>query len=248
MNDSAEPKLPPVPWTIGDIVRSILLVVLGVLALNVPLLIILVARVLLDGSSAFAQALRSPLVLGATVIAGEVVFFLAAWIFSVRKYGGDWRLLGYRVFPARRGLSLSLLVVVFCLGVNVIYGLIINALGRQDLIPQQPVLEQLGRGPLGVLILFLAASVAAPLAEETFFRGFLFPGLARRVGGILAAIISAAAFAAAHFEIGALAPIFVLGLALTWLYHETRSLWPCILVHASYNTLAIIATLTAQQG
>ncbi|TAK28751.1 MAG: CPBP family intramembrane metalloprotease [Chloroflexota bacterium] len=248
MNDSTERKLPTVPWTIGDIIRAVILLAFGIIVLNVSLLAVVAVQSWLGNAAMFSELQRSPLVIGPTLIGGEALFFLAAWLFSVRKYGGDWKLLGYRVFPSSRGLSLAIVVVVFCLAVNVVYGLILNALGRQDLIPRQPVLDQLGRGPLGVAILFLAASVAAPLAEETFFRGFLFPGLARRLGTILAAVICAAAFAAAHFEIGALAPIFVLGLALTWLYYETRSLWPSILVHASYNTLAVLATLLVQQG
>lgn len=248
MSDSAERNLPMVPWTMGDIVKAVVLLIIGVIALNVPILIFLVVQVFVDGLSDVAQMMRSPLLIGIAVIAGEVVFFLAAWAFSVRKYGGDWKLLGFRAYDATRTFFLVLLVVVLCEAVTVAYGLLINALGRQDLLPHQPVLEQLGRGPLGIALLFLAASVAAPLAEETFFRGFLFAGVARRVGPILAAIISAAAFASAHFEIGALAPIFALGLALTWLYYYTRSLWPSIIVHASYNTLAIVATLVSQQS
>src|SRR3990170_5025356 len=112
MSDSAERNLPTVPWTIGDIAKAIVLLVIGVLALNVPLLIILVVPVFMDGFSGAAQVMRSPLVLGLAVIAGEVVFFVAAWAFSIRKYGGDWRLLGYRVFDATRTFFLVLLVVV----------------------------------------------------------------------------------------------------------------------------------------
>jgi hypothetical protein len=40
-----------------------------------------------------------------------------------------------------------------------------------------------------------------------------------------------------------LVPIFLLGLMLAWLYHKTKSIWPCIIVHAAYNSIAVISMI-----
>src|SRR5262249_46744521 len=46
---------------------------------------------------------------------------------------------------------------------------------------------------------------------------------------------SAALFAAAHLNLYQLATAFAIGIVAGWLYERCRSLWPCILLHASYN-------------
>ena len=32
----------------------------------------------------------------------------------------------------------------------------------------------------------------------------------------------------------------ILGLMLAWLFNKTRSVWPCIIVHCAYNSIALI--------
>jgi membrane protease YdiL (CAAX protease family) len=85
--------------------------------------------------------------------------------------------------------------------------------------------------------------VIAPLFEETFFRGFLFPGFARSWGLLLGAIASAAVFAFSHQQLDIFVPLFALGLALAWVYHVSRSIWGSIALHSIWNGLAVIAWL-----
>ena len=82
--------------------------------------------------------------------------------------------------------------------------------------------------------------LVAPVVEETFFRGFVFPGIGRRYGMWWGATVSAALFAAMHVSLGALFPLFVMGLLLAWVYFRTRSIWACIGFHAAYNSVALI--------
>jgi membrane protease YdiL (CAAX protease family) len=41
----------------------------------------------------------------------------------------------------------------------------------------------------------------------------------------------------AHLNLYQLVIGFTLGMIAGWLYERTRSLWPCILLHGSYNSL-----------
>ena len=84
----------------------------------------------------------------------------------------------------------------------------------------------------------------APVAEEFFFRGFLFQGLRESWGVWIAAPASGLIFGAIHFEPDKLVPLAILGTALAIVLHRTRSLWPCILLHALNNSIAFVVLLS----
>ena len=105
-----------------------------------------------------------------------------------------------------------------------------------DLVPP-PLPEELASGDLKLLT-FLSIVLIAPMAEELFFRGFLFAGLLRRFGPWGAGAISAAAFATTHLDVALLGPAFLGGSVFAWLYWRTGSLWPAILAHTSQNAIA----------
>lgn len=82
--------------------------------------------------------------------------------------------------------------------------------------------------------LLFSMVVAAPLAEEMLYRGFLLQRWARRWGTRSGVVLSSVAFAIGHAEwVGH----FVIGVAFAMLYLRTRSLWVPILSHAIYNCI-----------
>jgi membrane protease YdiL (CAAX protease family) len=96
-----------------------------------------------------------------------------------------------------------------------------------------------GEGVLRVLTIAVVA-VLIPFVEETFFRGFLFAGLAARFGVLTGLIVSAAVFAVAHADVRVFIPIFVAGLLFGWAYHKTKTLWVPIAAHACQNLAAVM--------
>ncbi|MCH8191076.1 MAG: CPBP family intramembrane metalloprotease [Chloroflexi bacterium] len=88
-----------------------------------------------------------------------------------------------------------------------------------------------------------AAQLVAPLAEETFFRGFVFAGLRSRFGFKGAAIAASGLFAVAHIQPITFVPIFMIGFVLAWIYAGTGSLGAAILVHAAYNGIIMALVL-----
>lgn len=85
----------------------------------------------------------------------------------------------------------------------------------------------------------VVAAVVAPLVEEIFFRGFLFQGFRQRYGWISAMLLSSAIFAAAHLDLVALIPTFILGCLLAYVYHRSNSLWPGIILHFLVNSFGL---------
>jgi membrane protease YdiL (CAAX protease family) len=84
----------------------------------------------------------------------------------------------------------------------------------------------------------------APVAEEFFFRGFLFQSLRKSLSVWIAAPASGLIFGVLHFAPDKLVPLAILGTALAYVFHRTRSLWPCIMLHALNNTIAFTVLLS----
>lgn len=89
--------------------------------------------------------------------------------------------------------------------------------------------------------------IAAPIAEEAFFRGFLLGGLRRARDGVwgrrIALPVSAVLFAVSHFYIPLLIPFTISALLFGLLYIRTNSLTAPTLAHSAHNTIAFIVTL-----
>jgi membrane protease YdiL (CAAX protease family) len=81
------------------------------------------------------------------------------------------------------------------------------------------------------------AVVIAPVAEEFLFRGVLYPFI-RQLGYPRLAVFGVSfLFALIHLNAVIFAPLFVLALALTWLYENTGSLLAPIAAHSLFNAV-----------
>ena len=118
---------------------------------------------------------------------------------------------------------------------SIVYAIIAGAVSP-DWVPP-PLPEGLDVSELRWLA-FAVIVVAGPLAEETFFRGFLFAALLKRfgVGGSIA--ISSAAFALAHVDVALFGPAFLSGSIFAVVYWRTGSIWPAVLAHTAQNAIA----------
>ena len=85
----------------------------------------------------------------------------------------------------------------------------------------------------------VAIVILAPLAEEVFFRGVVFNAWLRESGRRFAYVGSSALFAAIHLSLVAVLPIFLLGLALAWVYRRTGNLLAPIAMHMVVNGISV---------
>ena len=88
-----------------------------------------------------------------------------------------------------------------------------------------------------------AVVVAAPIVEELVFRGAGFT-LFAEYGERLAVVVTGVAFGLAHGLLEGLPIITAFGLGLGYLRARTGSLYPCVLLHAIFNALALTLSLT----
>ena len=94
--------------------------------------------------------------------------------------------------------------------------------------------------------LALSLVVVAPLAEELFFRGFLYGALRAGRPVVTALIGTAAYYALAHPDPFSFGSTLTLGLLVTWLRAETGSLVPAALAHAAYAAVPVARLLAGR--
>jgi membrane protease YdiL (CAAX protease family) len=97
--------------------------------------------------------------------------------------------------------------------------------------------------PSEVVIIFVYAVIAAPLAEELLFRGFFITSVARLIRPWIAAVVSIFVFSLYHFlafgPVGGLLILFWVPLP-TILFLWKKSLYPGIIMHAMNNLFAYV--------
>lgn len=228
--------VPTVPWGVRDIVFAILLAAAGIVALNL---------LALGVNLVFKISVRqNPDVLLLLVVVQDLIVVGAAWLFGIVKYHARPEQIGLRDYAVPMGCTLSAVLLIMSYIVRLIYAVIIKLLGVQ--VQPQEILMQLDLRGAGFILAFVVVAVVAPVAEEIFFRGFLYGGLRKRIGVAGAMLVSTVFFTALHLSAGLFVPIFVLGLFLAWLYEYTGSLYPGIFLHAANNGLALLLLLLLQ--
>jgi hypothetical protein len=105
--------------------------------------------------------------------------------------------------------------------------------------PQIDFLAPQGINLQSGLIMLLLAGIAAPFAEELFFRGVLYSSFRERWGIVLAVFLSSFIFAVMHGSLIVGFTAFLLAILLALVFEYSRSLWPAVVIHALNNTLRI---------
>jgi len=119
--------------------------------------------------------------------------------------------------------------------------------------PKDTPFEHLFDKPLDAYLLALIAVTFAPLLEELFFRGFMYPVLARRLGIAWAVLLSSLPFALLHLPQYAYAwsagfVILVVGIVCGIVRAMTKSVGASFLVHVGYNGTQMLIAIALTRG
>jgi membrane protease YdiL (CAAX protease family) len=164
---------------------------------------------------------------------------LSAWLLARLTAGVPTAAqFGLRRLSALKGLGWMVATWVVFILFSAVWAAALGVTENDDL-PQE-----LGADDSTTALVFVAllVCVAAPIAEELFFRGFCFTALRRALGMLPAAVLTGIIFGAIHLggtEIEFIVPLMVFGFFLCLLYVWTDSLLPCIVLHALNNALAL---------
>jgi membrane protease YdiL (CAAX protease family) len=182
----------------------------------------------LDGTLTTAASILTQL---ATELGFLLVPFALASMRGSTSIQESLRRLGFRRFK-RSAFGWMALTFVLYLAFTIFYSLVITEPKQRD------IAESFG--PTGVQVLLIV--IAAPIAEETCFRGMLFGGLREKLPRLAAALICGLVFGALHALTGvtAVPPLIVFGFLLALLYERTGSIVPGILLHMINNSIALL--------
>jgi uncharacterized protein len=214
------------------------LIVLGIaFALGAPALGLGDPRTLLEGNPVLVSGVFGIMVYG--------IILLAIYVQIVRGRRASWRAVGYRMPPALP-LALAPVIAIGQLMTVALLNATVLALTGQF---ENPQIEAITGGGgfswTNFVLMLLLAGVAAPVVEETLFRGVLYGWLRVRMPVVLAVVISAAVFAGVHVIPILLPALFVVGIILAVVYEWSKSLWVPILLHAIQNSVAVVAIFAA---
>ena len=184
--------------------------------------------------------------LWASFLTTLVVDLLALVALPILLLGGGRRALsrlGLRR-PAARDLGWGILGLVGAMAVVWVYVGIVEIAGVEDLEPVSSIDNAEIYASVSLVVLTgILVVLVAPIAEEIFYRGFLFAGLGRRFGVVAGVLASSALFSAVHFDPGSLIPFGVVGIVFALIYWRSRSLNGAILAHGLFNAISFVALI-----
>jgi len=197
------------------------------------------------GASLSADELPPAVTIASTVLQ-DVGFILGALLFawlSGRPRGwyfglnppGSWSAAGWTAL-AYVGFFL------FAAAWGVVLKLAFDYEAPEDDLPSELGADESTAALIAVAVL---VCVLAPIAEEFFFRGYMFAALRNWKGVWPAALITGGVFGAIHLvssEPAFIPPLMAFGVVLCLLYQHTGSLLPCIALHGTNNALAFGVT------
>ena len=135
-------------------------------------------------------------------------------------------------WPRAAGISALVIIAVLAIGAAVApFG---NPEQEQGLIPQRFDPDRIAQ----FVAFALVVVVAAPIVEELLFRGIGY-ALLERFGRTTAVVLVGIAFGLMHGLVEGFPVIAAFGMGLAYLRLRTGSIYPCMLLHASFNAAGL---------
>ena len=171
-----------------------------------------------------------------TAISGVVFYAITVAVVLWIAEGMSPGQLGLRLPESwRRAIGLALAVLIALLIAEVFLEALLHATREQGLEPPRWEPDRAVPFALNAAVVVLAA----PVVEELTFRGLGFSLLAQ-YGNAVALVVTSAAFAAAHGLVNGFPALFLFGMAVGFLRLRTGSIYPGMLLHGSFNALALV--------
>ena len=176
---------------------------------------------------------------------GGAILFLYVLLLG-RMRGPFWPSIGWRGLGAGKG-SLHATALQF-LGGGAVLALVVTFAGAFFNSKQNLPIEALLKARVSMLLFAVMGVLIAPLVEETIFRGFLYPVIARRLGITAGIAITGTLFGLMHAAQlwggwGQIALLILVGMVLTWVRARTGTVAASYFVHLGYNGLQLFGFL-----
>lgn len=220
----------PVRWNLWDVAKVVILFLFfGYMLIMIESFLVFIFPLVRDNN--FRMILNSSIL---DVLA--VVFII---YFSVGEYKERLEALGLSlknfVKNVFYGIVGYLATVPVLMAVVISTAIIVTVFKYTP--PQQAVVQLFMKEENVRFLIFTSffASIAGPIIEELFFRGFMYNALKKKMPVLWAMVLSAAAFAVLHAHAVGFLPILVIGMLLAYLYEKTGTIVSSVTVHILHN-------------
>jgi len=189
--------------------------------------------------------------IGSTLVVYALLLFFLYVTLAVLRGQPFWRTLGWRKI-APQSSAVPRKPIVYFLG-GCLVSLLVFALTSIIKTPENTPIEQVFKFKETAILFIVMAILIAPVAEETLFRGYLYPMFARWFGVIPSIIVTGTLFGLMHGpQLGDAKSLIVImsmvGIFFTAARARTGSVFASYLMHVGYNSLIGISLLVSTHG
>jgi CAAX protease family protein len=253
--DISRPELPQdlrVPWSWIDLLWFLLFAVISSMVLAWVVELAAMAILHTPAPNLRSGDSLSPAVLVISQALWSAVALL--YLFSVVRLRGAepfWRTIGWRALPGA-GDARAAIALRFAAG-GAFLAVVVSVLGRFGGQNGELPIEKLFDSRLSVVMLMGLGILVAPLVEETIFRGFLYPLIARQFGVPVGIVVTGTVFGLMHAAQlwggwSQIALLVGVGIVLTWVRARTGTVAASYFVHLGYNCLLFLGFVIATGG
>lgn len=240
-----------VPWGWPDL---LLLVVVGVGAMVLSMILTLI--VFQARGISIVQIQRSPREMTIFAVADEIIVWVVVLLYllaqvRIRVNAPFWRTLGWRKLDAFG--SWQRFGYLRFIAAGLLLSLVVQLASAIFPAKTKLPMERFFQDRESAIILMLMSVLLAPLVEETVFRGYIYPVIARSFGvaasvaatGTLFGLLHAYQLWGGFWQIGLMV---VVGIVFTWVRAAKRTVLASYLLHVSYNSFIFAAFLFSADG
>jgi membrane protease YdiL (CAAX protease family) len=189
--------------------------------------------------------------IGSTVILYAVILLFLYVTLALLRGQPFWTTLGWRkILPKSNGQPRHPWIYFF---VGCALSLFVFGLTSIIKTPENTPIEEVFKFKQTAILFVATAVLVAPLAEETVFRGYLYPMFARWFGVLPSIVVTGVLFGLMHGpQLGGakslIAVMSFVGIVFTFVRARTGSVFASYLMHLGYNSLIGVSLVWATHG
>lgn len=224
----------PVKWTYRELIQALVLT-------------FVVVPIFIEGvlKSALSQWFGNELYAGTlTGLVMAIVFLGGVYYIALRPFGYQWRDVGVRRFSVNYWKWIVMWTIVYIIASILL--LILMDFFQAGVANKKSESLKENVTWLTFLTGFLSAAVISPVYEEIFYRGFLYKWFRLKWGVGAGLVLSSVIFMLVHIPTYNTLPVtFIGGLLFAWAYEKSGSVVPSMIIHGTFNGIAVFATAFA---
>lgn len=238
-----------VPWGWMEVALFVILGVIGSVAVTWGMAEIAVHFFGAKTGDVFGETMSTAksvvVLLSQAVLDGLAILYLYMML-AARTDEPFWPAIGWReMVPSAGKIRDSAL---HFLAVGAVLAFVVSFAGGYLNSKETLPIEQLLQARVSILLFGVLGVLVAPLVEETIFRGFLYPVIARRLGIAAGVAVTGILFGLMHAAQlwggwGQIALLILVGVVLTWVRARTGTVAASYFVHLGYNGLQLAGYL-----